>query len=208
MYAKLSRINRQCINLAWDYHHHPCNKVNIINQNRWDGTKVDRTMYQIQIQYCLFFLFTKKSAGIQTAPQPYYQPSQFGGMSAIPSPPAVLYNSTPMPSQYGHYERYIASAHYGTAGNTGKLLSPKRKEKTIKKMPSIQNIDFPLSVQPHTMHRTCKVGPICKRPQLPICIKTWHHNTAWVVLWTNHRTINSNSWIIRAPYSFRHHRTL
>lgn len=58
--------------------------------------------------------------GIQTAPQPYYQPSQFGGMSAIPSPPAVLYNSSPMPSQYGHYERYIASAHYGAAGNAGK----------------------------------------------------------------------------------------
>lgn len=63
--------------------------------------------------------FVKKT-GIQTAPQPYYQPSQFGGMSAIPSPPAVLYNSTPMPSQYGHYERYIASAHYGAAGNAGK----------------------------------------------------------------------------------------
>lgn len=56
--------------------------------------------------------------GIQSAPQPYYQPSQFGGMSAIPSPPAVLYNSS-MPSQYGHYERYIASAHYG-GGNAGK----------------------------------------------------------------------------------------
>lgn len=40
-------------------------------------------------------------------------------MSAIPSPPAVLYNSSPMPSQYGHYERYIASAHYG-GGNAGK----------------------------------------------------------------------------------------
>lgn len=60
--------------------------------------------------------------GIQTAPQPYYQPSQFGGMSAIPSPPAVLYNSSPMPSQFGHYERFIASAHYGAAGNAGKNL--------------------------------------------------------------------------------------
>lgn len=59
---------------------------------------------------------------IQTAPQPYYQPSQFGGMSAIPSPPAVLYNSSPMPSQYGHYERYIASAHYG-GGNAGTKFS-------------------------------------------------------------------------------------
>lgn len=58
--------------------------------------------------------------GIQTAPQPYYQPSQFGNMSAIPSPPAVLYNSSPMPSQFGHYERFIASAHYGAAGNAGK----------------------------------------------------------------------------------------
>lgn len=72
-------------------------------------------------------LFRGKTAGIQTAPQPYYQPSQFGGMSAIPSPPAVLYNSTPMPSQYGHYERYIASAHYGAAGNTGKILKTKDK---------------------------------------------------------------------------------
>lgn len=64
--------------------------------------------------------FFPKQIGIQTAPQPYYQPNQFGGMSAIPSPPAVLYNSSPMPSQYGHYERYIASAHYGTAGNASK----------------------------------------------------------------------------------------
>lgn len=61
--------------------------------------------------------------GIQTAPQPYYQPSQFGGMSAIPSPPAVLYNSSPMPSQYGHYERYIASAHYG-GGNAAPYNAP------------------------------------------------------------------------------------
>lgn len=62
---------------------------------------------------------------MQAAPQPpYYQPSQFGGISAIPSPPAVLYNSTPMPSQgnlYGHYERYITSAHYGATGNAGKI---------------------------------------------------------------------------------------
>lgn len=64
--------------------------------------------------------FNRKYIGIQTAPQPYYQPSQFGGMSAIPSPPAVLYNSSPMPSQYGHYERYITSAHYGAGGNAGK----------------------------------------------------------------------------------------
>lgn len=77
----------------------------------------------------IFVLILEKAAGIQTAPQPYYQPSQFGGMSAIPSPPAVLYNSTPMPSQYGHYERYIASAHYGAAGNTGKNLQPKEKMK-------------------------------------------------------------------------------
>lgn len=63
--------------------------------------------------------------GMPAAPQPYYQPSQFGGISAIPSPPAVLYNSTPMPSQgnlYGHYERYITSAHYGATGNAGKMI--------------------------------------------------------------------------------------
>lgn len=72
-----------------------------------------------------------KAGGIQTAPQPYYQPSQFGNMSAIPSPPAVLYNSTPMPSQYGHYERYIASAHYGAAGNTGKIS---RRTNELRKM--------------------------------------------------------------------------
>lgn len=68
--------------------------------------------------------FLTKIIGIQATQQPYYQPSQFGGIAAIPSPPAVLYNSTPMPSQgnlYGHYERYITSAHYGAAGNAGKL---------------------------------------------------------------------------------------
>lgn len=67
-----------------------------------------------------------QSGGIQTAPQPYYQASQFGNMSAIPSPPAVLYNSSPMPSQgglYGHFQIAEGRSQFGQyppygAGNT------------------------------------------------------------------------------------------
>ncbi|XP_059619823.1 protein PRRC2A [Phlebotomus argentipes] len=63
-------------------------------------------------------------SALQAAPQTYYQPSQFGGMSAIPSPPAVLFNSSAMPS-YGPFQMEPANrsqysqypGHYGTAGN-------------------------------------------------------------------------------------------
>jgi hypothetical protein len=51
--------------------------------------------------------------------QQYYQASQFGGMSAIPSPPAVLFNSA-MPSQSGLYNPLQFSQYsgpYGTAGS-------------------------------------------------------------------------------------------
>lgn len=197
MYAKWNRISRQCTNRAWDCHRHPCNKVNY-----------HHTCWETCIVILNSISFSTKAAGIQTAPQPYYQPSQFGGMSAIPSPPAVLYNSTPMPSQYGHYERYIASAHYGAAGNTGKWFWAKRIPIRINKNKIEQfSVSF-RSVQPHTMHHTCKVDQICKQLQLQICIKTWHHNIAWAVQWINHRTINNNSWAIRAPYWFHHHRIL
>ncbi|XP_062555069.1 uncharacterized protein LOC134220102 isoform X2 [Armigeres subalbatus] len=61
---------------------------------------------------------------IQSAP--YYQPSQYG-MSAIPSPPAVIYNSSALPSQGGLYNAFQIEAagrsqfsqfpaHYGTTG--------------------------------------------------------------------------------------------
>uniref|UniRef100_A0A6B2EIL6 BAT2 N-terminal domain-containing protein n=1 Tax=Phlebotomus kandelakii TaxID=1109342 RepID=A0A6B2EIL6_9DIPT len=60
-------------------------------------------------------------SALQAAPQTYYQPSQFGGMSAIPSPPAVLFNSSAMPS-YGPFQMEAANrsqysqypGHYGT----------------------------------------------------------------------------------------------
>lgn len=61
------------------------------------------------------------------APQTFYQPSQFGAMPTIPSPPAVLFNSSPMPSQGGLYGPFQIEAgrsqfsqfpaHYGTAGS-------------------------------------------------------------------------------------------
>lgn len=61
---------------------------------------------------------------IQTAPQQYYQPQQFGNMSTIPSPPAVLFNSS-MQSQGGLYTPFQIeagrpqysqyAAHYGTS---------------------------------------------------------------------------------------------
>lgn len=67
-----------------------------------------------------------QAGGLQAAPQPYYQASQFGGMSAIPSPPAVLYNSSPMPSQgglYGHFQIEASRSQFSQyppygAGNT------------------------------------------------------------------------------------------
>lgn len=46
---------------------------------------------------------------IPSAPQTYYQPSQYG-MSAIPSPPAVIYNSSAMPSQGGLYNAFQLEA--------------------------------------------------------------------------------------------------
>lgn len=46
---------------------------------------------------------------IPSAPQTYYQPSQYG-MSAIPSPPAVIYNSSAMPSQGGLYNAFQIEA--------------------------------------------------------------------------------------------------
>lgn len=70
-----------------------------------------------------------QQGNLQAGPQPYYQPSQFGGMSAIPSPPAVLYNSSPMAASqsglYGHFQIEASRSqfsqypgHYGAAGNT------------------------------------------------------------------------------------------
>jgi hypothetical protein len=62
---------------------------------------------------------------LQAAPQAYYPPTQFGNMSAIPSPPAVLFNSSPMPSQGGLYTQFQIEAgrsqysqyptHYGAS---------------------------------------------------------------------------------------------
>lgn len=64
-----------------------------------------------------------QQGGIQTAA--YYPPSQFGSISAIPSPPAVMYNSTQMQNQYGHFSMDTSRSqfsqfppHFGAAGST------------------------------------------------------------------------------------------
>lgn len=63
-----------------------------------------------------------QQGGIQTAA--YYPPSQFGSISAIPSPPAVMYNSTQMQNQYGHFSMDTSRSqfsqfppHFGAAGS-------------------------------------------------------------------------------------------
>lgn len=67
-----------------------------------------------------------QQGGIQAAYYP--SPSQFGSISAIPSPPAVMYNSTPMQNQgnvYGHFSMDTSRSqfsqfppHFGAAAST------------------------------------------------------------------------------------------
>lgn len=61
---------------------------------------------------------------IQTAPQSYYQASQTYGMSAIPSPPAVLFNSSQAAGLYNSFQIEAGRSqfsqypgHYGATGN-------------------------------------------------------------------------------------------